>query len=291
AMPSPGFALRGVAGPETAGAEPTSRRDVLETAVEAPAAAAIAGRRVAGVALKRPEEAAREGVEGRLEAGPPALSWQAFRESEERFIGADAEAPGLLFTQMVPRRSARLQGPAQQVLTLTAEDPTDLMRQAVAVANSRGVAATLSFREVGADGGVDVHLIVPVSQYDALLSGLVGLAPPENQALANTLAAEGEFFRLALKNYDAYRGSQVRARRALGAEEKQVLPQAGVAGERAKRAALTSRLTAASAATDGIAELEKTRAAAKLGALADRREEAINLIVRVTRQSRRPQGQ
>ncbi len=300
AMSLPGFALGRVGGPEMAGAEPTSRRGMIDTAAEAPATAAIAGRRSAGVPLARPEEAAGERVEARLEAAPPALSWEGFRESDEGLIRADAEAPELVFTQMMPKGSARVRGPAQQIFTLTAEDPTDLMRRAVAVANINGVAATLSFREVGADGGVDVHLIVPVSQYDALLSGLVRLAPPENQALANTLVAKGEFFRIALKNYDAYRGSQVRARRARAAEEKEAagrdLAQAGAAGERAKGEALPSgmpaaRAAAAAAAADRMAELEKTRVARQYGGGAGQREEAINLIVRVTRQSRRPQDQ
>lgn len=164
-------------------------------------------RRVPAAVMTGAPDVARRGV-AEVPMGAPAFSWRAIGGAGDVLQRARARGDGLVFTQMVARDPARLRESAQQLLTLTGDDPTDLMRRAVAVANSNGLVATLSFGEKEADGGMDVYLVVPASQYDGLLRQLVGLASPDNQMLANTGAAKGEFFRIALANYATYRAEE-----------------------------------------------------------------------------------
>ncbi len=177
-------------------------------------------RRLSEVAAPARAARARSSVkraeDGHDEEAPPepAFSWRAigdakeagaaFDESVHRFVfGREDVSPSgeLVFGQVAVTGLAAKARPVQQVLTLVGEDPAALAHRAVTVANASGVPATLSLRGDGDGGAMELRLTVPLAQYDALVQGLVLLTPPEHQMLTNTLVAEGEFFRVALANY------------------------------------------------------------------------------------------
>ncbi len=135
-------------------------------------------------------------------AEAPALTWGEPGAEEQMAQRLQDLGRPFVFTQTASTDMADAKERAQQVLTFVADEPTDLMRRAVATANSAGLTATLLVEPDGEhDGGVDVYLAVPPAQYGPLLRELVNLTPPDRQALSNTAAASGPFFDEMLLNY------------------------------------------------------------------------------------------
>jgi anti-sigma factor (TIGR02949 family) len=228
-----------------------------------------------------------EGVGAPTEAAPDsALSWRAMEEADQEaprveahrrvFAGMPGKAVrGLSFTQQIAARPTELPAPVQQMLTIVADDPAELAGLAVQVANANGVSsAVLSLGRNEAGGTVEVQLEVPPLQYDALLRGLVGLTPPERQTLANTRAAEGEFFNTALANYITYQNVLVdeAGRLETDAPAERIAAKAPV---RVKSARLPSR------EAEAVSEVSRAdRRAAKAA------PPTVNLLIRITRAPR-----
>ncbi|MFO8007042.1 MAG: zf-HC2 domain-containing protein [Candidatus Brocadiia bacterium] len=109
-----------------------------------------------------------------------------------------AREPGQTFVfRQVTRPPAR----PQQILNVEAGDVTDVLRQAVLLANRAGVQAELALH---GKEGVDIFLTVPPERYDALLRSLASLTEPHRQKLSNTAIARDRFFKLAATNYRRY---------------------------------------------------------------------------------------
>ncbi len=88
----------------------------------------------------------------------------------------------------------------EQVLTMYAADPADLIRRAVEVANRQGLEVTLVFKP---GGRADISIQVPAARYDKLVAALSNLTAPQSQTLSNSAIAQGAFFRKALDDYNA----------------------------------------------------------------------------------------
>ena len=123
--------------------------------------------------------------------------------------GGLMEAPTALvqvqfFNQVAPAVALQFRTPAQQVLTLVADDQATLASQVVLVANSNGLQPALAFDTAAGKGAMELHLSVPAERYPAVLRQLSDLATPQRQNLANTDAAKGRFFADALRDYGTY---------------------------------------------------------------------------------------
>jgi hypothetical protein len=238
-----------------------------------------------------------EGVEVAAEAEPEsALSWRAMEEADQKAPPVVAGKPVLAgiprkaarelsFTQQIAPPPAEPPAPVQQMLTIVADDPAELAGLAVQVANANGVSsAVLSLGRNEAGGTVEVQLEVPPLQYGALLRGLVGLTPPERQTLANTRAAEGEFFDMALANYTTYQNVLVEE---AGRLEAKALAEsiAGKAPVRAKSAARPSRKAGAApeVSSAGKRAAGDAAAAKELPAPPADVLPTVNLLIRITR--------
>lgn len=231
-------ALAGIAAPAAPAAAPGELTERLSAAaMEEDTDAADELRRLSEVAAPARAARARSPVkraeDGHDEKAPPepAFSWRevgevrgtgaASDESARRFVvgregvpALEARSGELVFGQVAVTGLAAKARPVQQVLTLVGEDPAVLAHRAVTVANASGVPATLSLRGDGDGGAMELRLTVPLAQYDALVQGLVLLTPPERQMLTNTLVAEGEFFRVALANYQVLQSGRLQVRDA-----------------------------------------------------------------------------
>ncbi|MCK4375871.1 MAG: zf-HC2 domain-containing protein [Candidatus Brocadiae bacterium] len=187
----------------------------------APARAARAERPVKRAEDAYAEEAPPESAFSWREVGRAGEAGAALDESARRFVSGREAVPALearsgelVFGQVAVAGLDAKARPVQQVLTLVGEDPAVLAHRAVTVANASGVPATLSLRGDGDGGAMELRLTVPLAQYDALVQGLVRLTPPERQMLTNTLAAEGEFFRVALANYTVLQSGRLQVKDA-----------------------------------------------------------------------------
>ncbi len=120
---------------------------------------------------------------------------------ESYYFGRDKKR--LAFRQ-VPEPAAPRSRP-QQVLTMNTDSPTELLHRTVRTANENGLTVALELRD---ERAADLFLEVPRDAYDRLLRELAVLPKLKEQRLANTEAAQGEFFDLALKNYVRYREAE-----------------------------------------------------------------------------------
>lgn len=126
----------------------------------------------------------------------------AINELETRMLKSmEAGVGGRAEDVFVFRQVARAPAQPQQVLSVQAGDVTDVLRQAVLVANRAGVRAELALH---GEKGVDIFLMVPPERYDALLRRLALLTAPDRQTLSNTAIARDSFFELAASNYRRY---------------------------------------------------------------------------------------
>jgi len=203
---------------------------------------------------------------------PAAPSPPAAAEDLGLTVWGGMAKPGeMLFGQIRPSAGGQPVGPVQQVLTLVGKDPAELARQAVGVANSQGLLATLSLREEGTQGVMELRLSVPVAQYGAVLKGLAALTSVENQRLENTGVAQGEFYVAALTDYGRYQSGRAKTEEAPERKAAQA-PEAG--GPTAEAEAREQRLRTAvgGAVASGVP-------ARSLG-LAERPTQ-VNLLIRV----------
>jgi anti-sigma factor RsiW len=259
---------RAAAGEPVGPPDSEAERVTVMATAEEQAPPAVLGLGAAGRPMR--EEARRRAAPEAEGEAPAALTWRADEMSDEvldlaaaltgRSAGARAAAgvdgsgapvfgqiaAAPLEDELMARRDRTVppEGVVQQVVALTADDPAELARQAVTIANANGVAATLSLGKDEAGGVVLLYLTVPPVQYDPVLRGLAALRPPESNVLSNTAAAGQEFFRAAADNYAVYQRAAVpsdvreakeRARLAEGAARERLAllaqPRHGPAAE------------------------------------------------------------
>ncbi len=136
----------------------------------------------------------------RADAAADALKDVSARQEKEALVAEAGRAAGgeLVFrqTRALPVAVER----PEQVLTMYAADPADLIRRAVQVANRQGLEVTLVFKP---GGRADISIQVPAERYDTLVAALSNLTAPESQTLSNSALAQSAFFRKALDNYNA----------------------------------------------------------------------------------------
>jgi anti-sigma factor RsiW len=231
------------------------------------------------------EAASKEGLDLRMLAELPPSAPAA--PSEERALTATGlpAAPSreepLLFGQLVDGAAAAQPqgGPPEQVLTLVGSDQSGLARQAVAVANTCGVPAVLSLAADKEGGAMEVRLSVPVARYDALLTGLAALTPPESQTLSNTAAARGAFLGRALENYRAHRAAAGQVAEAL----KDELAGGYGTGAGAPDVGRSAGLLRARAAgpAGGVSGSVAAGAATDMGKAVEAPPGPVNLVVRI----------
>jgi predicted anti-sigma-YlaC factor YlaD len=231
------------------------------------------------VALRSSAAGGRAGEEGALPTGAgygmaqapaSALTWAPADEAAVARAAAGNAGVALMFAQTAP--GPQVPGPVHQVLTVPAEDPADLARQVVLLANGTGVPAVLSLEKADGKGAIEVLLRVPGKLYGDLLARVSGLAPAPRQTLANTAVAATGFFRQALDDYDS-----LLAGRSL--EEAARLRTALPLAEGPQRAAGMAARTRDAPAAAVAAEVGRVAGPAPP---AEEPPAVVNLLVRVT---------